>query len=64
MHTIRLGSSYQTYGMCFTPNMVVFLHPMWYCPRHEIAVPLHPDKSIRLSASLGIKTPIQNKSRK
>ena len=32
------------YGMFFTPCMVVFLHPMWYCPSGEIAVPLHPEK--------------------
>lgn len=28
------------YGMFFTPCMVVFLHPMWYCPLGEITV--HP----------------------
>ena len=30
--------------MFFTLCMVVFLHPMWYCPSGEIAVPLHPEK--------------------
>ena len=33
------------YGMFFTPCMVVFLHPMWYCPSGEIAVPLHPENN-------------------
>lgn len=41
IHTIRLAALYQMYGMFFTPCMVVFLLPMWYCPRGEIAVPLH-----------------------
>ena len=44
IHTIRLAALYQMYGMFFTPCMVVFLHPMWYCPSGEIAVPLHPEK--------------------
>ena len=44
IHTIRLAALYQMYGMFFTPCMVVFLHPMWYCPSGEIAVSLHPEK--------------------
>lgn len=43
IHTIRLAALYQMYGMFFTPCMVVFLHPMWYCPLGEITVPLHPE---------------------
>lgn len=39
IHTIRLAALYQMYGMFFTPCMVVFLHPIWYCPLGEITVP-------------------------
>lgn len=53
IHTIRLAALYQMYGMFFTPCMVVFLHPMWYCSSGEIAVPLHPENNNKKDIDYG-----------
>ena len=53
IHTIRLAALYQMYGMFFTPCMVVFLRPMWYCPSGEIAVPLHPENNNKKDIDYG-----------
>ena len=53
IHTIRLAALYQMYGMFFTPSMVVFLLPMWYCPRGKNAVPLHPENNNKKDIDYG-----------
>lgn len=45
LHTIHSSIPYHTFGMSFTPIVVVFLHPMWYCPLGEITVPLPPENN-------------------
>ena len=50
-YTYVIHHTYHTLGSLI-PNvwyvlyscMVVFLHPMWYCPRGKNAAPLHPEK--------------------